>query len=325
MPKTLTTVAIAGATMVVGAAGSQLACGSAELPSSTASAFLEENQGAPREFLYLDSVRTDAYLSQLKGGNETLRSLSDKLTSKGGAEIGAGGAKLSAEVAREQGLDWTVSPTASSNFYALVQLLNKLDELPTLPAADGGGALPEATPTPEPNAISARTTFMSQWKDVDEADIVRFIATVRRPELVRVYQALAAAPPGSTLGRAHKQLEAALGPVPRVPLMIDVVSEDDQTPSMRLVLPAQPAHLSPEPTLLAPRLTVVAKVIQRMDESRAYGDLAFSDRFEPLVERVPESVLKKLGVRRSQLEAELDDLRAWDGPSAVLLPIALYK
>src|SRR4051812_37106542 len=61
--------------------------------------FLENGERAPREFLYLDSVRAAAYLSQLSGGNETLRTISDTLSRKLGGELTLGAAKISGEAA----------------------------------------------------------------------------------------------------------------------------------------------------------------------------------------------------------------------------------
>jgi hypothetical protein len=300
-----------------------------ETPQRAATPFLQEGEGAPREFLYLDTVRTDAYLSQLKGGNETLRNVSDKLSTKAGGEIGAGAAKVTGEAAREQGLQRTVSPTSASNFYALSSMLESLGELPTLPSPQGEPRTQQESPrdTP-PSQDLTRAAFGEIWESVEEADIVRFIARVRRPAFVRVYQALDAAPVKSSLGRLRTKLQAAVGVVPRLPLFVDAHLEapsGGDTKTMRLVMPAQPSYLSAEPTLFTPRLTIVAKLIRRMDEDRTYGDLAFSDRFAPMIQIIPSRALKRLRTSKARLRRELAQLRDWPGPAAILLPIAIYK
>src|SRR4051812_37929469 len=183
-------------------------------------------------------------------------------------------------------------------------MLTSLNELPTLPSPQGVAEPPSATPatatsTAPPQAVTAGAiTFAQAWQNVQEGDIVRFIARVRRPAFVRVYQILSAAPAKSKLGRLNKKLQSAIGVVPRLPLLVDATVPsapgEKAKVKLRLVLPAQPTYLSAEPTLFAPRLTLVAKVIERMDEERTYGDLAFSDRFAPLIKIVPSRVLHNL-------------------------------
>lgn len=299
-----------------------------------AGTFLGKGQGAPREFLYLDSVRAGAYLSQLSGGNETLRTISESLSRKAGGELSLGAGKVSGEAARQSGVERSVSPTTASNFYALTKALTDSGVLISLPSPDISEPDDVAEPAseiPEPSASAASRNFAEQWKKVHEGEIVRFRATVRRPTFVRVYQTLRQAPAASRLGRQGAKVLKAIGDAPRLPLVVEALVPaarhgDKRTEVLRLVMPVQSANLTGEPSLFAPSLTVMGKVVRRVDHSAdRYRDLNFFSRFESMRRLLPAVVRGRLNAPRKRLTEELLRYRDITAPAAVILPIAIYK
>ncbi len=305
-------------------------------------AYLSEGERAPREFLYLDSARAVAYLSQLRGGNETLRTISDKTTLTAGGEIGVGGVKLTGEAAREGTVAHTVNATTASNFLALTATLRALGAITELPAPDSTApdditlrrsqVKVRRPDTFAPKDDRGNAEFEEAWKKVQEGDIVRFISSIRRPTFLRVYQALRQAPKSSKLGRQGAAVLKKIGQTPRLPLAVEVrlppaaaAAANKPQPVLRLVMPIQSADLTLEPSLFAPRLTVVAKVVRRLNRHpENYRDLGFSSQFAPILE-LPDAALKRLNAPRARLQAELQRYRNITAPAAVVLPVALYK
>jgi hypothetical protein len=306
-----------------------------ERPSPTADdqAYLGPDENAPREFLYLDNARTEAYLSQLTGGNETLRTISQKTNLTASAEVALGPVTGSAEAARENALEQTVTPTTTSNFYALVARLTKFNELTRLPDPDvsrfddvtesGRASADGEVPVDE----HTNADFAASWQRVKEGDIVRVHAAIRRPTFVRLYETLRQAPPDSRLGRQGAQLLKAIGDQPRLPLAIEVKlpATAGTAPVLRLVMPVQAANLGNEPSLFATRLTVVGKVIRRIDRGDSYRDLNFYSRFQPALTLTPAIVRGRLNTPIRRLREELLRYRTLTDPSAVVLPIAIYR
>jgi hypothetical protein len=320
--------------------------GDEQTPSGTKSEdlrFLRSGERAPREFLYLDSARAQAYLSQLDGGNETLRTISETVTRKLGGELTLGPAKVSGEAGSENAIERSVSPTAASTFYGLTDRLGALKMLTEMPSTSLSAAddtiAPAQTATPSdkqapaapliaPSGGSAEANvgFIDAWKGVKEGDVVSFIATIRRPTFVRVYQTIHDAPAKSRLGRQGAALLKAIGTQPRLPFAVEVPSPRRAAPSLRLVMPIQAANLTSEPSMLAPRVRVVAKVVRRLDaEKDRYRDLAFYSRFQPVLTLTPAAVLKRLHAPPRLLRGELLSYRTLRAPGAVILPIAIYK
>jgi hypothetical protein len=302
-------------------------------------AYLSEGERAPREFLYLDSARAEAYLSQLRGGNETLRKISTRTSRKAGAEIGFGGVKASGEVAREGTVEHTVNATTASNFLELTEALRGLDAIDELPPPratapdDSTLRRPRATMPDSgslaPPVAGRNADFRRAWAHVREGDIVRFIATIRRPTFVRVYQTLRQVPADSKLGRQGAGVRRRIGEARRLPLVVEAATRARSRSSparvLRLVMPTQAANLTLEPSLFAPRLTVVGKVVRRVDvPADRYRDLAFYNRFAPVL-TLPARARKRLNAPLERLRGELLRYRDIVPPAAVVLPIAIYK
>jgi hypothetical protein len=185
-----------------------------------------------------------------------------------------------------------------------------------------------AAPLIAPSGGSAERNagFLAAWADVKEGDIVTFIATIRRPAFVRVYQTIHDAPVKSRLGRQGAALLKAIGAQPRLPFEVAVPSPRHAAAPLRLVMPIQAANLATEPSMLAPRVRVVAKVVRRVDaENDRYRDLAFYSRFQPVLTLTPATVRKRLHAPRPLLRHELLSYRTLRPPGAVILPIAIYK
>jgi hypothetical protein len=302
--------------------------------------YLDPDEHSPREFLYLDNTRAEAYLSQLSGGNQTLRKISETVSGKAGAELALGALKVSGEAARENALEQTVTPTTASNFYALTQRLKDFHELVSLPEPDVSGSddvtesgASSGTPSADGSAPRGNALFAERWHGVREGDIVRIRAEIRRPTFVRLYETLRQAPPDSRLGRQGASLLKAIGDQPRLPLVIEVVVPNPKhrdgttgaaTQVLRLVMPVQAANLAQEPSLFAPRMTVVGKVVRRVDPGEHYRDLSFFSRFRPVLTLTPAVVRKRLNTPLKRLSDELLSYRTLHSPAAVILPIAIY-
>jgi hypothetical protein len=289
--------------------------------------FLGKGEYAPREFAYLDNARIEAYLSQLHGGNHALRKISETATGKAGAEFTAGPINVGGEVTRGNTMEETVTPTTASNFLTLVQRLDEFKELVKLPEPDASGVDDVTNPKAGAGATRDNRLFADAWADVREGDIVRLRAEIRRPTFVRLYETLRQAPPTSRLGRRGARLLRAIGEQPRLPLAVEVEvpgAKGKPASTLRLVMPVQSANLTTEPSLFAPRLTVIGKVVRRVEPGKSYRDLNFYSRFEPVLRFTPAWVRGRLKTRIKRLHDELMAYRTLQAPSAVILPIAIY-
>jgi hypothetical protein len=281
----------------------------------------------PREFVYLDGARTEAYLAQLKDGNETLRTISETVAGEIGGEVGIDMAKVSAKVARSEGVERSVTPTAASKFQALVETLQEhelLDDVPDEPAAAAGSDVEvdaserAATRGPSP------TAFADEWREVREGDVVSFVAMVRQPRYVQAYLALRRIAVDAPLRRRAEAALAAIGS-PRLPMVIKVPKLPSATgDELRLVLAAQPEWFAAEPGLFSPRLRVVAKVVRRV-RTVEYFDGELYRRFRPLLRPGLATVRARLGTSERRLRDELKRHNSLKPPAAILLPIAIYS
>jgi hypothetical protein len=281
----------------------------------------------PREFLYLDGVRAEAYLSQLKEGNEKLRTISESVSSEVGAEIGIETAKLTGKAARQEAVQRTVTPTATSNFQALVKTLQEnelLNDIQRDPAADAADDEDDASARAA-RAGADQTNFAQAWDKVREGDVVSFVARVRQPGYVAAYLALRRAPTHAPLRRRAEAALAAIG-IPRLPLVAKIRTLQSSTGGavLRLVLATQPEWFAAEPRLFSPRLRVVAKVVRRVD-GKEFVDAELYRRFRPLLRPGLAVVRERLGTSEQLLRAELERHDSLEAPAAILVPIAIYS
>lgn len=314
---------------------------------------------SPREFLYLDNARTEAYLSQIQGGNETLQKISRSTTGKVGGEVSLGTVvKVTGEAGSQDAVERNVTPTASSNFQGLISRLRQVNLLFTVhdsraavlrAAAAAATPIPSGDETPDAAARAAAATattatstcpahllpsgptvFAEHWCQVKEGDVVGFAAKLRQPSFVRLYLALLHAPKGSWLRRQGASLLRAIGEHPRLPLVAEArIRRAGQAPReasiLRIVLPVQSALLTAEPSLLSPRVKVVGKVVRRLDDDPAYQDIAFYRRFVPALRLTPRKVRQHLNTSERQLREDLRRYRSLEHPAAVVLPLAIFQ
>lgn len=281
---------------------------------------LDPGEGAPREFLYLDAARTDAYLSQFQGGLATLEKTSSANTDKRTAALEGAPAKISREMQAQESFERQVTPTNASRFISLGDYLER--DRTTFKDL---GQLPIHQPA-SPQAIEARAEFMKKWsEDVKEGDFVRFEGEVRLPRFMRLYQTIRQVPADSPIGKQGKPVSDAIGLDPRFPFTVTV---DHDGKKLRLIFPAQYSAVATESSLFYGRLTVIGKVVYRIYPARrAYRDLQTYSRFRPILSqrRKLDRLLTRLRLDADQLRAELLRYRTVQGPAAIILPVAIYK
>ncbi len=295
----------------------------ADRTSSSARFLLGRGDGSPREFLYLDAARTDAYLSQFQGGLATLEKTSATDTDKRTGGLEGAPAKVSREFQAQDMFERQVTPTNASRFISLTGYLgrkdmeagDKLRVLPRLPVERTG-----------PAAAKARAAaFKRKWTQVREGDFVRLQGPVRLPGFMRLYQTIRQVPADSPIGKQGKSVIKAIGLDPRFPFTVTVGRNQDK---LRLIFPAQYSAVATESSLFYGDLTVLGKVIYRIDPGRrAYRDLQTYNRFRPILRRRRDlrSLLARLRLDPNRLRAELLRYRTVQAPAAIILPVAIHK
>jgi hypothetical protein len=280
---------------------------------------LGPNDGPPREFLYLDGARVDAYVSQLEGGLATIQKTSATAIDKRSAEISAAPSKASREVQAQDAFERSVTPTTTSRFTSLVTYLKDRHDLKTLPR------LAALEKTSE-RAHARADAFLRAWTGASQGTFVQISAPVKVPSFGRLYQAISLVPPKSAAGRQGKKLLAAVGPDPRFPISVEVDSTDGVP--LRLILPLQYSLLGSEASLLGGSVTVIGKVLYRIHpKRRPFRDTQTWSRFRPVIRRAdtPDRLLKRFGLQRGSVRRELERYKTVKGPAAVILPVAIYK
>jgi hypothetical protein len=242
----------------------------------------------PGEYLYLDSGRVVAYLSQLEDGlsSSELRTLSQTRSLSAG--IG-GSFPLQAQGTSQtqSSLQETVTPTAASLFYRLERKLREQHWLKTL------------------NASATRPGQLRRGVvRLEEGSFVR-IANVRigLPADARIYPAFAR--------RA-----------PALPLAVKLTLGGQR---IDLLFPIAYGRLANEPSLFSTRLTVLGKIVRQLDPGeRAYVDRGTELAFARLLAK-NDAALRTLGLSAPRLEAAFTKAVTVRGPGAVVLPVAIFK
>jgi hypothetical protein len=282
-----------------------------------ASSFLlARGEGPPREIVYLDPARVEAYLSQFQGGQATLERTSAADTDKRTVGVDVATAKLSREVQAQDTFERQVTPTNSSRLVALEGYLK---------AAKGIDLL-EGLPVHRRDEAKTRA-FLRGWHAVHEGTFVRIGGQVRMPAFMRLYQTIRQVGAGSPIGRRGAEYVRIAGRDPSFPLTVTVPSPDGGDP-LRIVMPAKFSALATESSLFYGRLKVLGKVIYRVNRGgRAYTDKSITDRFLPGLtpQKMPADLLARLGLGRRELADEVRSFARIDAPAAIVLPIAIYK
>jgi hypothetical protein len=254
----------------------------------------------PSEFLYFDSARVLAYLSQLEGGlSESERRTVSTLLNAGvqGTVAGVGGS-ASSEATRA--VEQVVTATDASRF---IQLRDRLKERGWLQPFDARRLVPVAT----------RFDRLRAAREGGFVEVSHVRMTV--PALVTVYRL--ARRSGAPDAKHFVQL---VGTNPRVPLSFRTES------APMLLFVGRYASLADETSLFFGEVTVVGKVIRRVVPNRAgYVDSESLATYATAPAAVPEPILRRLRKSRSRLVRDLRNDVTVDQLGAVILPIAIYK
>jgi hypothetical protein len=280
---------------------------------------LGKGDGPPREFLYLDGARVDAYLSQFERGLSTIEKTSASKVEKQSAEVAASPAKLAREVQSQDVFERSVTPTTTSRMVNLLGYLQNAKILRRLPGLT-------ADVKPSPRGFRAATRFLKPWRAVRQGDFVQLTGRVTVPRFGRLYQVVRQVPENSAAGRLGAKLHRLVGDDPRFPVAINV--NDGRKPPVRLIMPLQFSLLASESSLIVGRLTVIGKVLYRVRPGgRPFSDLQTWTRFRPsfALKITPDGLLGRLNLKRRALKRELLTYKTVKGPAAVILPIAIYK
>lgn len=240
----------------------------------------------PGEYLYLDSGRVAAYLSQLEDGlsSNELRTLSETR----GVSVGTGTTlpfQAQGTAQTQSSLQETVTPTAASLFYRLERKLRGQHWLQTLNAGPG-----------------RRGQFRALIR-LREGNFVRIRnIPIALPAYARVYPAFAR--------RA-----------PALPLSVSVRLEGKKTD---LLFPIAYGKLANEPSLFSTRLTVLGKVVRQLDPGERYVDYATAHSFARLLAAKPAAV-RAHHLSARALERQFLRAVTVRGPGAVVLPVAIFK
>lgn len=274
--------------------------------------------GPPREFLYLDGARTDAYLSQFDGGSAGAETLTSAESSKAAAEAGIGAASVSGERQRSTGRQQVLTPTNFSRFYRLVSLLD--DEQNRFRTKFVSAPVPPQGGQVAPTSFSFVTQSL---RKVREGDFVRLTTRVTMPSFAQLYQALDPANAGPASTKDGQAVRKAIGTNPRFPFYVRIGATDGQ--KLTIVMPAQFAAVAAPIDLFAGNVNVIGKVVYRVTPGRPYRDDVLANRFQAAT-TAPAALLKQLGLPSAkEIGAELSEFRAVKDPALVILPIAIFK
>jgi len=256
----------------------------------------------PAEYLYLDVARVLTYLPQAEGGlpeneTESIEGSNSVSVDLKGTAGGVGGASQ-----RKRSASRSLTPTTGSRF---LSLLDHLDEDGQLKELDLDHFDPE------------------DFDALEEGDFVRLLsADVRMPSYAADYDinktrkhVIVASGQKAYTRKQRREINtflAAAGENPRVSFLLTPETGDQL---YSLLLPAQYALLSAEPTLLTGRHTVIGKVMRRLDtpdpddpgfsEDR-YTDAATIASFRPALRALPEFWVK---LRASAAHESLEQTR----------------
>jgi hypothetical protein len=243
----------------------------------------------PGEYLYLDSTRVSAYLSQLENGlsDSELQTLSRSTS----LNLGASGQGLQAggTVQSTRSLQATVTPTAASLFY---RLEGRLGDRGWLRSDDAAASFHEfAAPLLGPEAAQE-----GQFIELKNC-------LLKLPAFARVYPKLT---PGT----------------PALPLSLKV--EDQDGDHFDLLFPIAYAALGNEPSLFETRLTVVGKLIRKVSPGKTYTDVVTKTAFAHALAS-HRALLKALHLPKQTVMRQFAAAVSVRGPGAVILPIAILK
>jgi len=316
---------------------------------------LEDDPGIPPpEYVYLDNARVLAYLSQIEGGLSQSEKRTRKVSATRNAGASAGGVEAGGSAASESFVEATVTPTATTSFYRLLDRLGDKGYLTELDAsappavfARELGAAAEGSFVRITNCRLRLPTYVQTEQVIDETPgpITAFEAalTAKRgteqeflaKEAARVKAALDAGKAVSTTGTgtyaftaaderrltlAAKRFAAAIPPTARVPLST-CAGRVLQRPRPDLLFPVTLDGLTDERSLLAGPVTVVGKVVRQVRKPED----SYVDRKALAAYSQPVGAIDDALESEEPMSDELSDDVAVLPPGAVILPLAIYK
>jgi hypothetical protein len=317
---------------------------------------LEDDPGIPPpEYVYLDNARVLAYLSQIEGGLSASEKRTRRVIATRNAGASAGGVEAGGSAESESFVEATVTPTATTSFYRLLDRLGDKDYLAELDASEPPavfarelGAAAEGSFVRITNCRLRLPTYVQMEQVIDETPgpITAFEAALiaergteeeyMAQQAARVQAELDA---GKTqvgmvgtgtyalspaeerrLTRAAERFAAAIPPTARVPLSTcaGVVLP---RPRPDLLFPVTLDGLTDERSLMAGPVTVVGKVVRqvRMPEDTYVDRKALAAYSQPVV--AIDDALGSDGPMSDELSGDVAVLP----PGAVILPVAIYK
>ena len=319
---------------------------------------LEQDPGIPPpEYAYLDNGRVLAYLAQVEGGLSEGEKRQRRVTETDTAGIGAGGVEIGGSSSRDEFVEETVTPTATTRFYRLLDRLDDKGYLRELNAssrpaafATALGAVPEGffvriagcklrVPTyvqmdeiitKSRTPISAdrawTTAVYGTAEEIAASDIAKAQAS-GATSLVPSTAPYALAPADRRrLTLAAKKFAAAIDRNPPVPLSscagtVDASSKPD------LLFPVGRDALTTERSLLAGPVTVVGKVVRQVRRpADVYVDRNAVAAYTDAVDAMDAALIDGFyGEDTTSLGNELSGDATVSPPGTIILPIAIYK
>jgi hypothetical protein len=317
---------------------------------------------APPDYAYLDTAAVALYLGQLQGGLATSEQLSEQLSKGRSASLGAGGLSLGGSTASSSTAERVVTPTATSSFYQLLDLLGRDGYLHTVDATESPAKLRHAfAGIPEGSFVELQNCTiqipsyvtleeLSRASTGNQSPLAIYLSATQSiaqtfgssptsyQELLEALHAAGRARKGTgipaafvrftpqeqrRLGRAIRALDKSVGTDPRVPLSTCDGGTDYKPRGVDLLFPIQLADLSSEQSLLAGPVTVVGKLVRAVrNQGEDYVDEASFATFVGPTSRIDRAAPQ---LDEKGLYEELDADAVVLNPGAVILPIAIYK
>jgi hypothetical protein len=318
---------------------------------------LEQDPGIPPpEYAYLDNTRVLAYLAQIEGGLSSSEKRTRKVIDTRTGGVAAGGVELGGSSSRDDSVEETVTPTATSLFYRLLDRLGDKGYLRELNASGSPtafaralGVVPEGffvriagcklrVPTyiqmneiisESRRPISADRAWVTAVSGTDEEQMATKIAEAEArgdKSMTGIPQYQLAAADERRLKRAATRFDAAIGANPPVPLASCTGKPLETRQKPDLLFPVGLDALTKERSLLAGPVTIVGKVVRQV---RLPGDV-YVDRkavaaYTDAVFAMDDALGDFQGEDTPTLGDELSSDVTVSPPGAIILPIAIYK
>ena len=317
---------------------------------------LEDDPGIPPpEYVYLDNARVLAYLSQIEGGLSASEKRTRRVSATRNAGASAGGVEAGGSAESESFVEATVTPTATTSFYRLLDRLGDKGYLAELDASDPPaafarelGAAAEGSFVRITNCRLRLPTYVQMEQVIDETPgpitaVAAAITAQRGTEEEYIAQQRAQVeaeidagktPSGRVgfgrvafggaeerrLTRAAERFAAAIPPTARVPLST-CAGRVLPRPRPDLLFPVTLDGLTDERSLMAGPVTLVGKVVRQVRKpEETYVDRKALAAYSQPVQAIDEALESE-----EPMHDELSSDVAVLPRGAVILPVAIYK